>query len=292
MRYALLLATSAIILSGCGGSGTGNAVVPIASSGFAEPNRDTNVPVTLTVDSLKRVVGTPTGTASFATQDIEVTADGEGFTAVVIEGKTYPLIPEPGDPGDYIFEDADRFISVELFLSETSVGGIEVFSLSDTEGLNRGNVVIGFDTNPATVEMVEGNAVFGGAMIGTLTNAQNTAFVDGDFDLTVNFDNAKVDGTATIFNPGTSVPALEVETFTFKLEQSDLSGNGFAGDVTLQSGDVNGTLVSGAYDGRLFGTEAESIGGHISGQVDANGTDTDTFIEAIFVGAIAPSFDD
>ena len=72
---------------------------------------------------------------------------------------------------------------------------------------------------------------------------------------------------------------MKCRTPVFRLEEADIIGNGFMGNVTSTSGDIGGVLSDASYDGRFFGKDALQAGGQISATITVEGADQPTFIE-------------
>jgi hypothetical protein len=74
---------------------------------------------------------------------------------------------------------------------------------------------------------------------------------------------------------------LKCRTFVFRLDETNIIGNGFMGNFT--SSDTGGGLSDASYDGRFFGKDAPQAGGQISATITVEGADQPTFIEAAFL---------
>ena len=76
---------------------------------------------------------------------------------------------------------------------------------------------------------------------------------------------------------------MKCRTPIFRLEEADIIGNGFMGNVTSTSGDIGGVLSDASYDGRFFGKDALQAGGQISATITVEGADQPTFLEGAFL---------
>lgn len=273
---------SILVLSACGGSN--GSVASLSQSGFAKESDTFSQSFQFTANEQFRILSDEDGNGTLAKQTVELRGIGDTFSSVVIDGVEYELTEEVGDPGDFIFEGSNARISVESFLREDSVQGVEVFSVVDDE-LNRGLLAVGYDTDPNTISELPGDATYTGDLIGTLVNGFDNSFSVGDFILNVSFNDAEIGGFATIIDPKFAASDFEFEDVEILLERTSIKGNRFTGAISVIDGEINGTLEDANYQGRFFDEDGSEIGGQMSGRIDIDGLETDTFVEAIFIGA-------
>lgn len=146
-----------------------------------------------------------------------------------------------------------------------------------------GSLILGYDTNPATIGARTDSTSYTAPVAAILINDEVVAFAPGSLSLTVDFDAGTMSGNADI-DLTTSANGVLFQGFDLTLNEASISENGFRGNISLASGGITRTLVGGSYEGRFFGSEAESIGGNITGQFDELGMTTDTFLDGLFLG--------
>jgi hypothetical protein len=290
MRCSAILSSSAILLlAACGGS-SGNdspafSTVPISASGFAgEENGDETVTLAQLTNQ-SRIIRDENGVTSFDRQDLALRSDTENQTfQVTLDGQTYDLELDTSQGVALVFEDGADFIEVQLFASRDNSNAFELFSVIDGV-TNAGYFVIGADTSPLDVAAQSSQATFNGVLDVALRRDDfNDAFGSGDFELVANFDSNTIGGTATITDDTTDNADFTFDPITLTLENTAIEENGFAGDISIAEGDINGALVSADYEGRFFSEDATVVGGALSAQIDVDDSDTDTFVNGYFLG--------
>lgn len=283
-----LPALALLTVAACEGSDDIATVAPLSTMGFASATNTQVDEYDYTVSNATRITGEGEDIALTRDDTIELRGTtGVGTIEVVIDGETYTLTRASGNPNFASFEDGDdTVILATLINGQLDAVAVELFSLIDGR-LNAGNLVVGLDTNPAVIADREDRAIYSGDMEVTLRNGFNDAFGSGEFQLDVNFASSRIGGTAQIFDDDNPNSEFDFDPVTVTLERADVTGNNFAGNVTVLLGDLGGDLVSGGYEGRFFGPNAETVGGQLFGQIDLDDSDTDTLIEGVFLGGAA-----
>ncbi len=287
LRSNLALSMIALV-SACGGGGGdsgGNSaeISPISAFGFADAERPQDGSFDYNIKDTIRTLGSVDGELSQERQDIDLSGTiGAGDITLVLDGETYVLERDAIDPSIATFDDGGDFVQLSTTIGENNQAvGVNIFSVIDGE-LNDGKLVLGLDTNPNDVEMITGSADYTGRAEATLRNGFSSASAGGDLNLTVDFDDNSVGGTAELeFIEG----SLDFDPVTIAFDDTDLVGNGFAGNVSIEAGDIGGTLDNTTYEGRLFGADAGTVGGTFTGQINLDDSDSNTFVDGVFIGA-------
>lgn len=259
--------------------------MPFSDSGFAGQETGDETQATFTLPNQLRTIRTDDGVTSFERQDVIVSLDfSDNAITIEIDGETFVMAANPDDQDEVVFEDATNFVALELFDEVIGASAFESFAVLDGE-LNESYLVLGFDTDPADIAVQEGTATYRGPVAVNLRrDAFFDAFGSGEIELVTNFDSNTIGGTATVSDDNLGNADFNFETITLTLENTPINANGFAGDISVQAGDINGELVSGGYEGRFFGEEAVSTGGNLYGRIDVDSSDTDTFVNGYFLG--------
>lgn len=268
-------------LAACGGASTSN-VVPLSDAGFAAPDR-----IIATGDSFKltdtpRVIGDD-GTLSLASQDLilNILEGDTPSVEAIIDGQTY-ILPFVGD-GTYELIAPDTF--VQAFRQGTPLGHAEMIEIFAVIGddLNTSQVVIGFDTDPAEVASRRGTASMTGEVVLTARNGFDDGFGTGSVVLDVDFADRLISGEVNVTNEDSFGSDFAIPDATFAMDQTRITGNGFAGTIRLTSGDLGGTLSEATYQGRFFGADAQTAGGEFVGVLNVPDLDQPTFINGAFL---------
>jgi hypothetical protein len=272
-----------LVLAGCGGGTSSEpAVVPVSSNGFAMAGVRVEGGDRFDVQNVRRILSDGNGVLSTDRQDVvyEINGDGQSVN-VIVAGMTYTAQSVGG--GTYQFIEDDVFVQTKrLFAPVLEAEIVLVFTLIE-DRLNTSQFVIGHDTNPTDVAAVSGTADMTGRIIISARNGRDDGFAGGNVALNVNFDTNRISGDFNLANQNFSDSDFVVPDTTFALEETDIQANGFAGDISLTSGDLGGTLSEASYDGRFYGTAAATAGGQISATVTVEGADQPTFIEGAFL---------
>lgn len=283
MFYRSIPTLALVGLTACGGtSSDAPVVVPISSDGFATDTSQISGGDSFAVPNARRILETETGVLSAGTQDIALSIDSDGEKAtVVIAGEPYVL--DWQNNGFFALQDSTNIVEVFPLgdrYDEAEI--VEVFAIIDDK-LSTSHIVIGFDTDPVEVSAVSGTAEMNGQIFMTARNGFNDGFGGGPATLNVDFDAMTISGDFTLINRDLTNSDFAVPTTSYRFQEADIVGNGFAGDVALTSGDLEGTLTDATYEGRFYGQDAPSAGGQISATVILKDADQPTFIEGAFV---------
>jgi len=278
---ALILLPISFALASCGGTST---PVTLSDAGYANAGDAVVGGTSYTIRQVPRVVGTSQD-RTIEAQDIayKIARDGDSIE-ITLDGTSYTLptaIPTYG----YAIQDGPLLIAVNRVSTISPVAeALTIFSYNEeTDVLNDGDLIIGLDTNPATLAQEDGSATFTGELFVTLRNGDDQGFGQGDASLSVNFDTSQIAGTFTTTDSGFSNTQLTVPDATFALEQTDIDGNGFAGKIRQLSGDTDANIIDSAYAGNFFGSQGETVGGIISARLDEPETEFDTLVSGSFV---------
>ena len=260
-------------VAACGGSSSGGAgssgptVDPVSPAGFATASSAVTGGDTFQLQDAYRLLGDDEGNIVIDQQDVSYSISPDASTVtLVVEGETYVL--DAGFTG-YEFSDGSTFITATRIFAPTPEAEIvDVFAVVDNE-LNDSSFVIGFDTAPAAVSARTGTAEMNGEAFLTAREGFELTAVDGTVTLNVDFDDNSIGGDINFFDG------------SLELERTAIVDNGFTGDVSVASGDIEGTLSNGIYDGRFFGSDASAAGGQIVCQLSSGGETA--FIEGAFL---------
>ena len=283
--YPRVFATLGLLgLAACGGSSTNGPVTtvdPVSPSGFATANSIVTGGSSFDVQNAFRLLGDPNGNIVIDGQDLEYIISDDGSTVtVVVAGETYVL--EQSFNG-YTFSDGSTFVNASrIFAPIPEAEIVDVFAVVDNN-LNDATFVIGFDTDPAEVAALSGTAQMNGEIFVTARNDFDVANGEGDVTIDVNFNTDTISGDFNIRDSDDGVFEFAIPTSSFALESTDIVGNGFTGDISLTSGDIDGTITSATYTGRFFGEDARAAGGQIVAQIDSPDFDSPTFVEGAFL---------
>lgn len=278
MRATYILALM-LPLAACGGAKTS----PLSASGYAQAGDTVTGGTAFSLPGAVRITG-PSGERVFTAQDVDVAIANDGSSVTIdIDGESYTL--NSSTPGRYSLYDGDlEAIYARRIAISPVVDAAELFIYDgDSTELNSAYVVIGFDTDPDTIAAFSNTATFTGDMEVVLRNNNDDAFGDGSVLMVADFDDDTVSGSFSLSDAGGSISEFEVPTTTFVMQEASISGNAFAGDVTLATGDIEGALESASYSGNFFGAEGESAGGYVNATVSSPDFDHDTLIEGVFV---------
>lgn len=278
-------------VAACGGSGGSGgttspvepapATDPISDSGFATASSAVVTGESFDAQSTFRLLGDSNGNIVVDEQDVEYTISQDGSTVtVVLEGETYVLTQTVSG---YSFAETGTQISATRIYAPTPVAEIvDVLAVIDNE-LNDASFVIGFDTNPTQVAAQTGTAQMQGEIFVTARNGFDRAFGSGDITLDVDFNEDTLSGDFTLQDDFDFNSSFAIPTSSYELEETAIVADGFSGDISLTSGDINGSITRAEYNGRFYGANAIAAGGQIIAEVDEIGQDDPTFIEGAFI---------
>jgi hypothetical protein len=133
------------------------------------------------------------------------------------------------------------------------------------------------------------NLTGGAELHGQIYLEARNGFLDGygtgDVTLNVDFDESVISGEFDLTDIGSSVAEIFIPTSSYQLEETEIVGNGFSGDITVISGDIGGTLSDATYDGRFFGTDANTAGGQVSATVTLEDGNDPTYLTGAYVAS-------
>ncbi|MEO0903807.1 MAG: transferrin-binding protein-like solute binding protein, partial [Pseudomonadota bacterium] len=160
----------------------------------------------------------------------------------------------------------------------TGVRLFQIFANGDFGGridqIEFAHFIVGAETNPDAIPLLPGTVLYTGGVRGLLFNEAGSAgasgALSGTVQLSVAFGAGTVSGDVFLNTDGPNV--------TLELAPTDITGNGFAGDLTIVSCTI-GTCTSNSEIGGVFmGEFAESIGGILDldiGVTDSEGNTSD-----------------
>lgn len=286
-HYSLTLAP-VMYLADCGGASTGGydgpAITPLSDSGFAAASSVVATGGTFNTPNTARFLGTSEGTITLDQQSVVVAIPSNGESVTVeIDGTSYTLAN--ASRGDYRF--SDQTSDVLLRRIDASVPEAEVVyarTIIDNS-LNASMFVIGYDTDPNAVARQSGTARMNGTIFISARNGFNLSGYDGPAAIDVDFDAMKIGGTFTLSGTGTGLTDIVTGTSEFTFAETDIVGNGFEGTFFLSEGALNGILVDPVFSGRLFGSDAQTAGGQLSGTVTVGRDVEPTYVVGAFTAS-------
>lgn len=213
-----------------------------------------------------KVTGVVEQIISNETLTLTPSGDGEEFT-ITLDGETLTFVDEVAERADGTFltqsdpsdsPSLNHAILYELFASPED-GGPE-------DELTQANFVTGFETSPDAAALTTGTVFYEGEFDGGGNSGSQGNEFEGDFILVADFGTSTISGDVTLTSFDTAFGRSTVE---FDLAQTAITGNGFAGDLTLTSCSI-GTCTSDAEIGGVFyGPNAEEVAGLIFVDVTA-----------------------
>lgn len=282
-----LLPIALFPLVACGGS-SGSMVEPVASSGFAS-NEGSPAVLSFNQPAAVRIVREASGdNPRFERQEVILAFDDDrpGIVDLELDGQTYRLRQDPNDANELIFDDGTDYVELDIFLRNDYVFVAELFAnFPDADdSLNAGYVAYGFDTDPRDIDGLNGSAEYTGDIVATLRASDfDDAFGDGSLTLNVNFGQGRVSGEGEIYDDGQPSGDFNFANLDLTLEETDIDGNGFAGDLVIESSQLRSD-ANGQYEGRFYGVDAVAVAGQLSGTLDMVGNSGQTLLEAGFLG--------
>lgn len=282
----LSVATGLTLLAACGGSsGTatydGPTIIPFAAAGFATDDSRVAGNQTYDAQNQQRIISDDGPILSLDRQDVEFAIASDELTIdVTIEGVTYTL--DYTSDGMYRSSDDDARIEVQIIQDYEVAAAVAVFSVIDGQ-LNSSNIIIGHDTNPDTVVNLTGSAELNGDIYLEARNGFLDGYASGAATLKVDFDASSIEGEFDLTDLNSPAAEITIPTSSYRLEETPINGNGFSGDITLVSGGIEGTLTDATYDGRFFGSDADTVGGQVSASVVSDDFDNPTYLTGAFI---------
>lgn len=284
MFYKLALVCPVMALTACGGSSTNSNVLPFSASGFATAADANSSTADFTVADVRLVSESRFNELEFTTRDVSVVGNFSADDLTVeIDGTSYTLTRSNTTLPFFTFAEGADSVRLDGYLESAYVSGLEL-SMTLDGVTERGGLVVGYDTDPATISGRSNTATYQGTLLATLSNNGDIAFGSGAFQLTANFSKEEIGGTAVILDDNFSIAEFTFNPVFFILNTTDISGNGFEGAISSNDPDLGGTLSEAIYSGRFFGPQAEDIGGQMTGRIDLDDSTNDTLVEAFFVG--------
>ncbi len=276
-----------VLVLSAAGCGSGTPIVPIAASGFASAGDE--VAALGTFARPATPIYSQTGSVGdVGPQDLAVAIDKDGVPSVTYNGVTYALTEE--DSGVYSTSQDDTAV-LYLRSSVTAPAVAETIYLSfETEDtFDAGFVVIGYDTNPASVTGLTGSATFEGDAILSARQVVNgtlrSGFSSGTANVTADFEDNRVSGTLR-FDTQQNRP-ITLDDVTLQLKGAPIIGNRFQGAVSVSEGGFGeGRGLDGAsVDGQFFGDTAQAVGGTITGTLSTDAAGGLIHLQGAFLGS-------
>ncbi len=293
MFKLFLPVTLLVVLGACSGSSSLDDTGPISSNGFASAENVDAPPsgATITLRQTPRILSNAGQNLELDKQTIVLETEPVGddvFFTLNIDGERYELAPVGGDNLRQRATFDGSTIELRAFLLAQNVAVSELFvSIIDDNGreqLNDGWVVYGLDTNPVDVAALSGEATYSGRLEATLRQAGfGAAIGEGDFDLSVSFENGTVGGSARVTDRGQPNATFDFEPIDITLQSTSIVGNGFSGGIAVDSDSFRSSVSGGGYQGNFFGLDAAAVGGTAQGRLTATGDGTETFMVLGFV---------
>ncbi len=197
------------------------------------------------VDIAEQVVSDErlTFTAGEARNSLTLTLDGETLT--FIDGAA-----TRADGSDISIHDQAAFASLEhVIVSQIIAEGAAGGRPGET---THGHFVTGFETNPEAAAVTTGSATYAGVINGDISTGGGLGAVDGTFTLNAAFDDGLVSGDFDL-----------EDLVSLALAPTAITGNGFAGDLTVTDCRNGDCAADSQIGGIFFGPNAEEVAGAI-----------------------------
>lgn len=298
-QFGSIALISLLALSACGGSSGGSSLhsnpfvlgpgaegsgLPFAAAGTAEDlsNLGAGDSMKVMLVRYQNVQGEDTMEIISSEETVTLVDDGAGgFDAeMTFNGETVTFTLISTDPINGVGTLASGSdISINQLRGATSSRAIGIYSYEFAKGtpvdggLNtEGQFVVGYVTDPATIEMQTGAARyaatfsgFGGVIDSNAVGVQHGGSLDGEIVFEVSFDDQTI---------SSSIPSgahTNFGNFTGTMEKQDISSGQFTGDIDITCASFDCTSNS-QIGGRFFGPEGEELSGMI--MFDVTATDT------------------
>lgn len=300
----LLMIGSMTILTACAGSGGGDENEPLGLSfGSTDPaasrsgldyadgtqsltdleEQSHTVRVVRTIKNLTK--GEAQRRISDEVLTITQGGNGDDFT-ITLDGEVLTFV-------DSVTLRASDQSSIDGF-TPTGFSGLRnasIFQLAAVEGnsgreneLMSGFLVTCFETSPDAVMHIAGSTIYTGAVRGRTDPDNFGGNFEGDFTLAANFDDNMVDGEIGLRSFDTE---LGIGDLNFDIAPAQITGNGFAGDLTLTGCTFATCTANGEIVGVFYGQNADEVAGLLSLDVaitNRAGENTQTNAVAAFGG--------
>ena len=263
----------AITLSACGGAVELGPIAHVPQ--FADSAADT-VEVKAVNGGVSGAVAGQTGTGGPVTRrDLMIELSSDLNTATVtLDGTRFVLTsatPDPAEPSETEYVDGS---GLRLLLAPTGNGEefVNFFVFYDGATIHDTGFA-GAETRIENLPSDNANYVglFRYFVAGIPSDPDLMPGDNGTFDILVDFGTGAVTGNLTNLDD-------QVSPVT-----GNVTGNGFAADVTVTDTEMSGTIQM---DGTFFGPGADEVGGTFSGDVQVSGGTRDVF--GIFGGRNIP----
>ncbi|MEM9788537.1 MAG: transferrin-binding protein-like solute binding protein [Pseudomonadota bacterium] len=302
MKFLQKLATFTVIglsTAACSSGGGGGDDVPErnlglffgstdpaqARNGFAYADADTNLAdlegQTFTVRVVRATVDEETGEVRRETTDEVVEFQDEDNLTITLDGEVLNIVEDRliADNGDvFTLRESGGGSAVQAFVLEKREPDTDPFGDVGVS-LGSSSFLIGAETNPDQIAALSGSVTYkDGFVINPVVGGPNA--LQALVTLEADFGSSTISGDVELAQNGTG---LEVG---LELAPTAITGNGFAGDLTVGfCGEASCTSDS-AIGGVFFGDEGTEIGGLIDLDVtttDADGVTTDLIGSGAFV---------
>ncbi len=247
---------------------------------------------THTVRVTRTVTNTVTGEVREITTDEVVTlgapdANGrvQDFT-ITLDGETLAFVDR-----EFVRADGARIQGQERSgaVNLPATDFVSAFRVTDNGlifGLNGDEItnafsVTGFETDPNVIAMNTGAVTYTGGVDG-LNDNNGGGFFDGTFILNASFADSTVDGAFALTSFDTAFGEGSVD---LDLAPTSITGNGFAGDLTVGDCSFDACTSASEIGGVFYGPNAEEVGGIMS--VDITVTDGGVSDQVNGTGAFA-----
>lgn len=147
--------------------------------------------------------------------------------------------------------------------------------------------VTGFETAPDVVAALGGTTIYSGGIFGAMNSDERTDAFEGSVTLNASFDDGMIDGSFNLTSFGTQFGQGTVD---LALAPTAVTGNGFAGDLTVTDCSFDSCTSASSVGGAFFGPNAEEVGGIIDIDITATqgGVDDQVRGDGVFLGVESP----
>lgn len=168
---------------------------------------------------------------------------------------------------------------------QTRLDWINQWDHSGQEGDSWGAFVTGFNTDPAQINALTGNATFygnGGISINATDNSIYTT-AGGAVEIGVNFGSGAIDGIMFLSDTGHGYGGITVP-YTEATLDGNVTDNTFSGSVDIDLGDFGLSSVSMLeHNGMFYEVDGKAVGSQIIGNGVADASGKDVVITGAFV---------
>jgi len=221
-----------------------------------------------------RTVGVDDFNTSITDEVLTLTPGSEGDSfSITLNGETVAFVNRDAVTGD---QPTLRGFDLSFFSDFEARDHVRVMRVIDSniqETFTIGHFVIGFETAPGSDALTTGSATYQGDVegfsnVGDLSESD----LDGGFTLNASFADSQIDGRV-ILSPFDT--AFGRGTADFDLAPTDITGNGFAGGLTVTACSFEVCTGDAEIAGAFFGPNADEVGGVITFDLDVTNADGD-----------------